>query len=152
MKISMAETFDPYHKWLGIPPKDQPPNHYRLLGVELFESDIDVISHAADMRMTLLRSFQSGKRSAQALRIRNEISAARICLVDSKKKAAYDTNIMAQQIEGGMKASTESGNVTNVTDFATRVVQSGVLTAEEMGTFRKKLGDSDTIIHLASAW
>ena len=35
--------FDPYHKWLGIPPKDQPPNHYRLLGVDLFESDPDVI-------------------------------------------------------------------------------------------------------------
>ena len=32
------ETFDAYHEWLGIPPKDQPPNHYRLLGIELFES------------------------------------------------------------------------------------------------------------------
>ena len=27
-------AFDPYHKWLGIPPKQQPPDHYRLLGVE----------------------------------------------------------------------------------------------------------------------
>lgn len=27
----MGVPFDPYHKWLGIPPKDQPPNHYRLL-------------------------------------------------------------------------------------------------------------------------
>jgi hypothetical protein len=26
--------FDPYYHWLGIAPKDQPPNHYRLLGVE----------------------------------------------------------------------------------------------------------------------
>ena len=33
--------FDPYRKWLGIPPKDQPPNHYRLLGLELFETDPD---------------------------------------------------------------------------------------------------------------
>jgi hypothetical protein len=25
--------FDPYHVWLGIPPHEQPPNHYRLLGI-----------------------------------------------------------------------------------------------------------------------
>ena len=43
-----AERFDPYHRWLAIPPKDQPPNHYRLLGVELFEADPDVIENAAD--------------------------------------------------------------------------------------------------------
>ena len=24
---------DPYHVWLGIPPEEQPPNHYRLLGI-----------------------------------------------------------------------------------------------------------------------
>ena len=30
-----TNTLDPYHRWLGIQPKDQPPNHYRLLGVEL---------------------------------------------------------------------------------------------------------------------
>ena len=35
--------FDPYYQWLAIPLKDQPPNHYRLLGVETFESNADVI-------------------------------------------------------------------------------------------------------------
>ena len=34
-------TFDPYHKWLGILPEEQPPNHYRLLGIVDFESDED---------------------------------------------------------------------------------------------------------------
>jgi hypothetical protein len=43
--------FDPYYKWLGIPPKDQPANHYRLLGVSLFEPDPEVIASAADSRM-----------------------------------------------------------------------------------------------------
>ena len=38
----MVEQFDAYHKWLGIAPKDQPPNHYRLLGVDLFEADDDM--------------------------------------------------------------------------------------------------------------
>lgn len=46
----MADSFDPYHKWLGISPKDQPPNHYRLLGIELFEGVPDVIESAADQR------------------------------------------------------------------------------------------------------
>ena len=36
-------SFDPYHKWLSIPPEEQPPNHYRLLGTKPFESDLDVI-------------------------------------------------------------------------------------------------------------
>ena len=31
--MAMKQSFDPYHKWLGIPPEDQPPHHYRLLGV-----------------------------------------------------------------------------------------------------------------------
>ena len=32
-------SFDPYQAWLGIPPHDQPPNLYRLLGLVLFESN-----------------------------------------------------------------------------------------------------------------
>ena len=37
--IAMSETFDPYHAWLGIPPEQQPPNHYQLLGLQVFEPD-----------------------------------------------------------------------------------------------------------------
>jgi len=59
---SMPETFDPYHTWLGIPPEQQPPNHYRLLAIEAFESNPDVIESAADQRMAHLRSFQTGRR------------------------------------------------------------------------------------------
>ena len=57
----MAPGFDPYHKWLGVPAAEQPPNCYRLLGIALFESDPDVISTAADRRMALLRTFQTGQ-------------------------------------------------------------------------------------------
>ena len=39
----MTAPFDPYHKWLGISPKDQPPDHYRLLGIDRFESDLEVV-------------------------------------------------------------------------------------------------------------
>jgi hypothetical protein len=49
----MTMSFDPYHKWLGIPSREQPPNHYRLLGISLFESDPDVIDAAANRQMAL---------------------------------------------------------------------------------------------------
>ena len=32
-------SFDPYRRWLGIPPSEQPPNCYRLLGIALLEED-----------------------------------------------------------------------------------------------------------------
>jgi hypothetical protein len=83
-------SFDPYYKWLGIPPKDQPPNHYRLLGIELFEADPDVIDSAAHQRMLHLRGFQAGQHSADSQRLLNEIAAARICLLAPEKRAAYD--------------------------------------------------------------
>ncbi len=30
------DSFDPYYTSLGIPPEEQPPNYYRLLGLSLF--------------------------------------------------------------------------------------------------------------------
>ena len=39
----MAEKFDPYYTWLGIPPQEQPPHFYRLLGLEVFEENREVI-------------------------------------------------------------------------------------------------------------
>ena len=105
----MNVPFDPYHQWLGISPKDQPPNHYRLLGIDLFESDANVISNAADQRMAHVRSFQAGQHAAESQRVLNEISAARVCLLNAKKKAAYDAALSASnpcvdQDDGTFKA------------------------------------------------
>jgi hypothetical protein len=90
------ENFDPYHKWLGISPKDQPPHHYRLLAIDLFESDPDVISAAADKQMAFIRSFQTGKYTQFSQKILNEIASARICLLSAAKKAAYDDALRAR--------------------------------------------------------
>ena len=86
----MADSFDPYRKWLGIPRKDQPANHYRLLGIDLFEPDAEVIAHAADARMVHLKTFQAGKYSELSQKILNEIATAKVCLLNAEKKAAYD--------------------------------------------------------------
>ena len=85
--------FDPYHKWLGIPPKEQPPHHYRLLGVELFETDADVIDAAANRQMAYLQSCATGPHMALSQKLLNEMAAARLCLLDPKKKATYDAQL-----------------------------------------------------------
>jgi len=89
----MAEDFNPYHVWLSIPPEEQPPNHYRLLGLRLFETSGDVIDGAADRQMAHLRTFQGGKHGDLTQRLLNELAAARVCLLDAKKRAAYDRQL-----------------------------------------------------------
>ena len=89
----MAEEHDPYRKWLGIPPSEQPPNLYRLLGIGLFEPDLDVISGAADRQMTHVRTFQTGKHSTLSQKILNELAAARVCLLDRQRKGEYDAQL-----------------------------------------------------------
>ena len=77
-------------------PKDQPPNHYRLLAIDLFESDPEVIRDGAEQRMTHVRKYQLGKHSALSQKILNELAAAKVCLLDSVKKAAYDATLRAK--------------------------------------------------------
>ena len=91
----MSDAFDPYFKWLGIPKADQPPHAYRLLGIELFESDDDVISNAADGRMAQIKSYQTGKFGAVSQKLLNEIAAAKVCLLKPEKKAEYDRRLRA---------------------------------------------------------
>lgn len=85
--------FDPYHKWLGIPKRDQPAHHYRLLGIPLYEDDVQVVEAAADRQMAFLRKFQSGEHSADAMKLLNEVSRARLCLLKPDTKAAYDESL-----------------------------------------------------------
>ncbi len=103
----MADQFDPYYQWLGISPKHQPPNHYRLLGLELFESNADVISTAADQRMAHVRSFQTGRRSTQSQKILNELSTARRCLLNAAAKGEYDTQLRARLAADAPAAAAE---------------------------------------------
>lgn len=89
----MGSVFDAYHKWLGIPPHEQPPDHYRLLGIARFESDPEVIAAAADRQMAHLRMFQAGPRAEVCQRLLSEVARARLCLLNPQKKAAYDAEL-----------------------------------------------------------
>ena len=121
----MADSFDPYHKWLGIAPKDRPPNHYRLLAIELFESDLDVIEGAADRQMAHVRTFQGGQNSALSQRILNELSAARLCLLDPQKKAAYDRQLQEKLAAAVENAASAKAHVSRQGDHGPLANASG---------------------------
>jgi hypothetical protein len=99
--------FDPLHKWLGIPPGEQPPHHYRLLGIEPFEGDAEVIDVAADKQLAFLHDLTNGERAEIAERLSNQVSAARICLLNEKKKRAYD-EVLRGQLERSAEAVSRS--------------------------------------------
>ena|GEM_PF-4113218 len=92
-RLPISEPIDQYYEWLGIPPKDQPPNYYRLLGIDMFESSPKVIESAADRCMMILRTFQTGRYSEVSQKLLNEVDAARVCLLDPRKRMQYDQQL-----------------------------------------------------------
>jgi len=92
----MSDLAHAYYKWLGIPPEEHPPHHYRLLGITPFERDADVISAAADRQMIHVRTYASGPQGSVSQSLLNEISAARLTLLDPAKKSAYDAQLRAK--------------------------------------------------------
>ena len=90
----MSEAaFDPYHKWLGIPPAEQPADYYRLLGISLFEQDADVIDNAAQRQISHLRTFAIGPNADLSQQLLNEVAVARATLLSPVRKAEYDRSL-----------------------------------------------------------
>jgi len=100
----MPNDFDPYSEWLGIPPEEQPADHYRLLGIEQFESDTELIKKAAEAKIEFLRTFQLGKRFSFSQKLMAEVASARVCLLNSEKKAAYDAQLRGHSESAQEKA------------------------------------------------
>ena len=89
----MTGAFDPYREWLGIDPQEHPVDHYRLLGLQRFESDVAVINQAADACMVEVRLHQLGPHGRHTQQLLNEISTARVCLVQADSRLAYDAQL-----------------------------------------------------------
>lgn len=92
----MSSDFDAYQSWLDIPPAEQPPNHYRLLGIDLFEDDADTIVSAIKSRALAVRAYRQGEHALQSQQLLQEIAAARQCLCDPETKAGYDEVLRLQ--------------------------------------------------------
>lgn len=88
-----ADGFDPYYKWLGIPPDEQPPTHYRILGIAPLEADRQVIATAASRQALHLRQMAAGPQSVLAARLMKEIAAAKAVLLNPEAKATYDRSL-----------------------------------------------------------
>jgi formylglycine-generating enzyme required for sulfatase activity len=89
--------FDPYHQWLGIPETARPISKYRLLAIEDFEADRGVISGAAEQRTIYLRTLQAGEHAVLVAELLNEVSQARVTLLNADQKAEYDEGLRKQQ-------------------------------------------------------
>lgn len=100
-------ALDTYHKWLGIPPSEQPPNHYRLLGIDLFESDSDVIDSGAQRQMAHVRTYALGPNREASQTLLNQLAAARVVLLNPTTKAQYDQSLRQQS---AMKANAEDSS------------------------------------------
>ncbi|MGO9109469.1 MAG: hypothetical protein ACLP9L_09565, partial [Thermoguttaceae bacterium] len=84
------KEFDPYQQWFGIPLNEQPPDHYRLLGIPRFTEGPELIENAANQRLAYLRTVQAGQQTGELQRLLSEVLAARFCLLSPTHKAAYD--------------------------------------------------------------
>lgn len=101
--------FDPLYYWLGIPPSEQPPDHYRLLGIQRFEHDPRVIENAADRQMVHLKTFQTGPHSDDSQRLLNRVATARICLLNPAAKNTYDEQLRREEAQLAATAPVASG-------------------------------------------
>ena len=66
--------FDPYHRWLGIPPDERPISKYRLLGIAEFEQDKEIINSASLRQTKHLRTMQAGEHESLVAQLLNEVS------------------------------------------------------------------------------
>jgi len=89
---SDSSQFDPYHKWFGIPRDEQPPDHYRLLRIQRFESDLDVIDNAYNTAMRELKTREN-ESADWVEQIGRELMSVRQCLLNAEKKSAYDDEL-----------------------------------------------------------
>ncbi|HUY92090.1 MAG TPA: hypothetical protein VMV10_25335 [Pirellulales bacterium] len=101
----MADAFDPYHRWLGIPPGVRPPTHYQLLAISPEEQDRAVINAAVTRQSVYVRNFQVGKHGSDAARILGEIQSAKLCLLDPSSRAEYDARLVR---EAGAKSTRQA--------------------------------------------
>ena len=121
---SMPSRFDPYHRWLGIPPGKIPPSHYRLLGLVEFEDEADVIQEASDRQMGHVKRHAGGPHSAESQQLLNELASATLTLLDPVKKqrrripSAFEFRI--RRVGGGKVGSPNARRTTANSTISSR--------------------------------
>jgi hypothetical protein len=98
----MDPEFDAYKTWLGIPPEEQPPDYYGLLGLKRYEEDRQLIAKSSEQRLTHISRFKDGENGRLAQKIASELSKATSCLLNPHRKHLYDQHL---RLGGGAAAA-----------------------------------------------
>jgi hypothetical protein len=81
-----------YEQWLGISREECPPNHYRLLGLRIFEPNMAVIMEAANRQMAVVKQHENTRYDA-VQQLLYAMALARLCLLNKGTKAEYDEHL-----------------------------------------------------------
>ena len=103
-----VQTPDVYHLYLSIPPAEQPPSYYRLLGLTPFEKNAEVIETAACRVATYLHEISDGPDRVEIKKLLNEVAKARRTLLSEARRDAYDRTIVATSQTGNSPAAEEA--------------------------------------------
>jgi hypothetical protein len=82
-------NYDLICSWLGLPPGEWPPDHYRLLGLEPGEDKAELIEQRVHQRLDSVRCYQM-MHPEQATEAMNRLAQAFVCLMEPAAKKAYD--------------------------------------------------------------
>jgi pSer/pThr/pTyr-binding forkhead associated (FHA) protein len=106
------DDYDALHLWLGIPPEEQPPSHYRLLGIRDFESNLEVIRNAADRQTVAVKRLGVNAFQEIGQDLLNQITDAKLCLLKPDRKEVYDRDLKKRESSriSGMAGSKPSMN------------------------------------------
>src|SRR5438552_19183826 len=81
--------------WLGLSDAAWPPDHYRLLGLEAGERNIERIEEQVHRRLESVRRYQL-THPELVTEAMNRLAQAFVCLTDPAAKRAYDVELMGE--------------------------------------------------------
>jgi len=111
-----SNVMNAYVQWLGLLKRSDPPNHYELLGIALFESDTQQIKQAYYRGVAKVSPYQHGTTAKLCERISKELGEARDCLMDVQSRLEYDATLKKNpkiQMLSAQAANSRSRNRTS---------------------------------------
>ena len=108
--MSRSTRSEVYQRVLGIPPAEQPPHHYRLLGLVPYEDDAALIKDRLEQRSRLITAHRKGEYAKACDEILYQINTAKTCLLNPRLKTAYDRKLLADRSTATAAAARISGN------------------------------------------
>lgn len=127
-------SHDVYSEFLNLRPGPRPPNHYELLGLELFCSSPERIQQAVRKQFRLVKPYQDHpvRVTREGIQdIMNAIATARVVLTDPKRKEAYD-RALAAELSIDRDAHLAGRLAAPLPEFALRVVAGPSLVDERI--------------------